>query len=250
MGLKDLKISKFLTNLYDLINNETYNNDIHWNKDGTSFIIKNFHNFCYNIMPKIFGLHIFSSFHHQLNCYGFVTINTHEYYNKYFTKNNRKLLRNIKRKKRKRIDSNIYLSIRSIENKLNNINNRRKIIEQKLFFLQKRQEYLINESNFLRQKLFDAQTKQKDLGYIFFTMVENLYPEFSFIKKQCLYFINSNNISLINIENKDFNNNNININNNSFLKEYNFYKIDSGISLCNTQDTKTQEEYDNFIDVE
>ena len=248
MGLKDLKISKFLTNLYDLINNETYNNDIHWNKDGTSFIIKNFHNFCYNIMPKIFGLHIFSSFHHQLNCYGFVTINTHEYYNKYFTKNNRKLLRNIRRKKRKRIDSNIYLSIRSIENKLNNINNRRKIIEQKLFFLQKRQEYLINENNDLKYKLFEAQTKQKDLGYIFFTMVENLFPEFALIKKQCLYFINSNNISLVNAKNPEINNEYIN--NNKIIKEYNMYKIDSGISLCNTQDSKTQEEYDNFIDVE
>ena len=260
MGLKEIKISKFLTKLYDLINNKTYINDIYWNKDGTSFIIKNFNNFCYNIMPKIFGLNLFSSFHHQLNCYGFIKINTHEYYNKYFSKNNRSMLINIKRrKKKKKIDkdntnninnNDIFLKIRKIENKINNMHNRRKKIEKKIYLLQKRQEYLINESNFLRQKLFDAQTKQKDLGYIFFTMVENLYPEFSFIKKQCLYFINSNNISLINIENKDFNNNNININNNSFLKEYNLYKIDSGISLCNTQDTKTQEEFDNYIDVE
>ena len=248
MGLKGLKISKFLSNLYDLINNENYNNDINWNKDATSFIIKNFHNFCYNIMPKIFGLHIFSSFHHQLNCYGFVKINTHEYYNKYFTKNNRQLLMNIKRKKRNRIDCNIYISIRNIENKLNNINNRRKIIEQKLYFLQKRQEYLINENNDLKYKLFEAQTQQKDLGYIFFTMVENLFPEFALIKKQCLYFINSDNISLVNVKNPVINNEYMN--NNKIIKEYNMYKIDSGISLCNTQDSKTQEEYDNFIDVE
>ena len=120
MGLKNLKISKFLTNLYDLINDKTYNNDIQWNKDGTSFIIKNFHNFCYNIMPKIFGLQIFSSFHHQLNCYGFIKINTNEYYNKYFTRNNRHLLINIKRrKKKKRIDHNIFLSIKNIENNIN-----------------------------------------------------------------------------------------------------------------------------------
>ena len=257
MGLKELKISKFLTKLYDLISNKAYINDIHWNKDGTSFIIKNFNNFCYNIMPKIFGLNLFSSFHHQLNCYGFIKINTNEYYNKYFSKNNRNLLINIKRrKKKKKIDkdninnnNDIFIKIRKIENKINNMLIRRKKIEKKIYLLQKRQECLINESNFLRQKLFDAQTKQKDLGYIFFAMVENLYPEFSFIKKQCLYFINSNNISLVNIENKELNNKNI-INNTTFLKEYNMYKIDSGISLCNTQDTKTQEGYDNYIDVE
>ena len=102
MGLKEIKISQFLIKLYDLINNEKYNNDITWNKDGTSFIIKNFHNFCYNIMPKIFGLNLFSSFHHQLNCYGFIKINTHEYYNKYFSKNNRSMLINIKRRKKKK----------------------------------------------------------------------------------------------------------------------------------------------------
>ena len=79
-------------------------------------------------------------------------------------------------------------------------------------------------------------------------MVENLFPEFSLIKKQCLYFINSNNISLFNINNQEINNEYIN--NSTIIKEYNMYKIDSGISLCNTQDTKTQEEYDNFIDVE
>ena len=249
MGLKDLKISKFLTNLYDLINNNTYNNDIHWNKEGTSFIIKNFHNFCYNIMPKIFGLHIFSSFHHQLNCYGFVKINTHEYYNKYFIKNNRHLLIYIKRRKKENIDNhNIFLSIRNIENRLNIINNRRKTIEQKLFFLQKRQEYLINENNDLKYKLFESQSKQKDLGYIFFTLVENLFPEFAFIKRQCLYFINSNNISLFNIKNPEIGNECLG--NSKIIKEYNMYKIDSGISLCNTQDTKAPEDYDNFIDVE
>ena len=75
-------------------------------------------------------------------------------------------------------------------------------------------------------------------------MVENLYPEFSLIKKECLYFINSNSV-LPKIELNNYNTNNI-----SNLKEYKINKIDSGISLCNTQDTKTQEEYDNFIDVE
>ena len=247
MGLKEIKISKFLLKLYDLINNEEYINDIIWNKDGTSFIIKNYHNFCYNIMPKIFSLRLFSSFHHQLNCYGFIKINKNEYYNKYFTKKDRNLLINIKRRREKKklnINKNIMCTLKTFQNKINDINNKRNNLEKKLYLIQKRQEYLIEENNFLRNKLFEAQTKQQDLGYIFFSMVENLYPEFSLIKKQCLYFINSNNV-IPKIDNEDFNNI---INNN--LKAYNINKIDSGISLCNTQDTKTQEENDNYIDVE
>ena len=124
--------------------------------------------------------------------------------------------------------------------------------------MQKTQEYLINENAFLKQKLLEAQTKQKDLGYIFFSMVENLYPEFSIIKKQCLYFINSD--TTVSLTNSNTNNKNINNieenkinsinNNNLFSKENNIYKMDSGVSMCNTQDTKTQEDLDYFNDVE
>lgn len=248
MGLKEKKVSQFLSKLYDLINNKAYKNDIDWNKDGTSFIIKNFYNFCYVIMPKIFGLKLFSSFHHQLNCYGFITINIHEYYNKYFNSKDRSLLINIKRKsKKKKSNSNnsLFNSLRKLQKKLNDINNKGINLEQKLYLIQKRQEYLIAENNFLKNKLFESETKQKDLGYIFFTMVENLYPEFALIKKQCMFFINSNTSSFQTNEKQNINNDNI-----SILKEYNINKLDSGNSLCNTQDTKTQEEYDNFIDVE
>ena len=276
MGLKQLKISKFLSKLYNLLNDKKYNDDINWNKNGTSFIIKNYHNFCYNIMPKIFGLNLFSSFHHQLNCYGFTKINVHEYFNKFFKKDNKNLLLNIKRRRKNNLkeknkinlnrnnnninnNDNILYLLERIQYKLNIIKYRRKNVEEKLYSMQKKQEYLINENAFLRQKLLEAQTKQKDLGYIFFSMVENLFPEFSLIKKQCLYFINSeatisltnSNTDNINIKNIEENNvNSINNNNNLISKEYNLYKIDSGISMCNTQDTKTQEDLDYFNDVE
>lgn len=276
MGLKQLKISKFLSKLYNLLNDKKYNDDINWNKNGTSFIIKNYHNFCYNIMPKIFGLNLFSSFHHQLNCYGFTKINVHEYFNKFFKKDNKNLLLNIKRRRKNNLkeknrininrnnnninnNDNILYLLERIQYKLNIIKYRRKNVEEKLYSMQKKQEYLINENAFLKQKLLEAQTKQKDLGYIFFSMVENLFPEFSLIKKQCLYFINSeatisltnSNTDNINIQNIEENNiNSINNNNNLISKEYNLYKIDSGISMCNTQDTKTQEDLDYFNDVE
>ena len=248
MGLGKIKVSNFLNKLYDLLSNKKYINDIHWSRDGNSFIIKNFDNFCYNIMPKIFNLKLFSSFHHQLNCYGFIKINQQEYYNKNFRKNNRQLLINIKRKKRKKLlGNNPNNVIKNIEMKINIMKNKRQQLENSLYLLQKKQEYLINENQFLKNKLFESQTKKKDLCYIFFSMVENLFPEFSFIKKQCLYFINSNSVSISNIEN----NSSENLNNYLLTKNNNnSYKIDSGISLCNTQDTKNGEDYDNFMDVE
>ena len=96
----------------------------------------------------------------------------------------------------------------------------------------------------LKNKLYESQIKQQDLCYIFFSMVENLFPEFSYIKKQCLFFINSNN-SVINSQNNLFKNISEKI-----LDKYNSNKIDSGISLANTQDTKAKEDFDNFMDVE
>ena len=249
MGLNRIKISNFLNKLYDLINDEKYINDIHWSRDGNSFIIQNFNNFCYDIMPKIFGLKLFSSFHHQLNCYGFIKLNEKEYYNKNFTRNDRKLLINIKRKKKKKISDNIDENnnmnlLKKIEYQIKMIENKRKHLENNLYLVQKRREYLINENKFLKNKLYESQIKQQDLCYIFFSMVENLFPEFSYIKKQCLFFINSNN-SVINSQNNLFKNISEKI-----LDKYNSNKIDSGISLANTQDTKAKEDFDNFMDVE
>ena len=198
-------------------------------------------------MPKIFHYKLFSSFHHQLNCYGFIKINEQEYYNKNFKKNDRNLLIKIKRKKRKKLsENNTNNVIKNIEIKINMMKIKRQKLENDLYLIQNRQEYLINENKFLKNKLYESQTKKKDLCYIFFSMVENLFPEFSLIKKQCLYFINSNSVSISNIENNSIEN----INNYFLKKNNNTYKIDSGISLCNTQDTKNREEYDNFMDVE
>jgi len=197
-------------------------------------------------MPKIFGLFLFSSFHHQLNCYGFIKLDTNEYYNEKFSKNKKNLLNEIKRKKTKRIkfDKEIYDKIEYIQSRIKVMNTNVINLENKLNILQNNKEKIIKDNIFLKNKLIEVQTKQQDLGYIFFIVVENLFPELALIKKQCLYFINSNTYKLPNFENQKLNFNNI-------LKESSsLYKIDSGNSSCKTKDTKTKEEYDYFIDVE
>ena len=183
MGLGKIKVSNFLNKLYDLINDKKYVNDIHWSKDGDSFIIKNFDNFCYNIMPKIFNLKLFSSFHHQLNCYGFIKINQQEYYNKNFRKNNRQLLINIKRKKRKKLlGNNPNNVIKNIEMKINIMKNKRQQLENSLYLLQKKQEYLINENQFLKNKLFESQTKKKIYAIFFFRWLKIFFLNFLLLK--------------------------------------------------------------------
>ncbi|KAL8497141.1 hypothetical protein ACS0TY_020720 [Phlomoides rotata] len=68
-------------------------------KDGTSLVIKNVHSFAANVLP-IYFKHNFQSFMPQLNPYGFKKISWEkwEYKNKYFRKEKRNLLKNIKRK--------------------------------------------------------------------------------------------------------------------------------------------------------
>ena len=194
MGLERIRKSNFLIKLYELINNKNYNNDIHWSQDGNSFIIENFQNFCYNIMPKVFGLKLFSSFHHQLNCYGFVKIKEQEYYNKNFTKNNRKLLLNIKRKKKRNkkivdvFDSDNSINfIEKIEYQIKIEKNKREQLENSLFLIQKRREYLINENKFLKNKLCESQIKQQDLCYIFFQWLKICFLNFHILKNN-VYF--------------------------------------------------------------
>lgn len=254
MGLKQIKLPKFLGKLYNLLNDNKYSKEIHWSINGDSFIIDNFHNFCYNIMPNVFGLNLFSSFHHQLNCYGFTKINEKEYYNKNFMKDNKNLLFNIKRNKKdkNRINSKDYLTIKNFQNKISKINFRRSQLENEFDFFKTKNEILLNENLFLRNKLIEAQNKQKDLGYIFFYLVESLYPEFSLMKDKCLDFINSSKNKLSSDE-ESFNiikNNNIS-NDVCFpkIKQLKALNSDSQTSENSTHNTKNQEEF-SFLDVD
>lgn len=60
------KRKSFLSNLYEIINDKSYNNIISWNNEGNGIIIKNVIQLCKIILPKYY-----SSFVRQLNIYGF-----------------------------------------------------------------------------------------------------------------------------------------------------------------------------------
>ena len=65
------KSESFLSKLYDILNDITYNEIIHWDTDGKRIIITDVINLCNTILPKFYKHHNYSSFVRQLNMYGF-----------------------------------------------------------------------------------------------------------------------------------------------------------------------------------
>ena len=89
------KSESFLFKLYDILNDNTYNEIIHWDIDGKRIIISDVINLCNVVLPKFYKHHNYSSFVRQLNMYGFRKCKgilkegegyEHEKYNKFSTK--------------------------------------------------------------------------------------------------------------------------------------------------------------------
>ena len=68
---KILKKKSFLSILYDILNDISYNDIISWNIEGNGLIIKNITKLCEIILPKYYKHNNYSSFVRQLNIYGF-----------------------------------------------------------------------------------------------------------------------------------------------------------------------------------
>lgn len=101
---KRKKGSTFIFKLYEILNNEKDNSTIiHWNSSENGFVIINFENFRNILLPKHFKHHNYSSFVRQLNMYDFHKTKNDkllEFINKRFQKNQLKMIKSIKRKKK------------------------------------------------------------------------------------------------------------------------------------------------------
>ena len=102
--IKVKKDKSFLLKLYDILNDNAYNNIIHWNLQGNGIIISDINNFSNLVLPKFFIHKNYATFTRQLNIYGFSKNKNklnegegyvHEIFNKKITKEE---IKQIKRK--------------------------------------------------------------------------------------------------------------------------------------------------------
>lgn len=83
------KGKSFLSKLFDILNDSSYNEIIHWNSEGTSIIISEPKKLCDVVLPNYYTHSNYSTFIRQLNIYGFRKIKNkvEEFKNEKFCKN-------------------------------------------------------------------------------------------------------------------------------------------------------------------
>ena len=63
--------SRFLLQLYSILEEDKYKDIIHWGDNGKYFVIENAHDFAEKILPNYYNHNNYSSFVRQLNMYDF-----------------------------------------------------------------------------------------------------------------------------------------------------------------------------------
>ena len=103
--------SRFLIQLYQILEDKNNEKIIHWGNDGKYFIIENLYDFTEKILPKYYNHSNYASFVRQLNKYNFhklkITPNENAFQNSLFIKGQKNIISNILKKKKNKNDMNI-----------------------------------------------------------------------------------------------------------------------------------------------
>ncbi|CAK57376.1 unnamed protein product (macronuclear) [Paramecium tetraurelia] len=101
-------IPAFLQKTYDILENPQLQDIVGWNEDGSGFLVKNVIAFQDQVLPMYFKHRNFASFVRQMNMYGFhksrSDLKENEFIHPHFRKDQRNLLKKIKRKSGEHID--------------------------------------------------------------------------------------------------------------------------------------------------
>ena len=97
--------SRFLLQLYSILEEDKYKDIIHWGDNGKYFVIENAHDFAEKILPNYYNHNNYSSFVRQLNMYDFhkkkANSDAHIFQHNKFIKGKKELIQEIFRKRKK-----------------------------------------------------------------------------------------------------------------------------------------------------
>ena len=201
--------SKFLIQLYDILEDENNENIIHWGEDGKYFVIENMYDFIEKILPKYYNHNNFASFVRQLNKYNFhkikTSINENAFQNNQFIKGKKDLISNILRKKKRKRDlepgiENITSLVKYKKNNyLDDLNNLGKNYENKNNISFERHSLSLDEENENdnKNKIFNGDNHNNN--FIRYNSNSSFIP---FINKQINPLILKQNLSNESTENK------------------------------------------------
>ena len=201
--------SKFLIQLYEILEDENNENIIHWGEDGKYFVIENMYDFIEKILPKYYNHNNFASFVRQLNKYNFhkikTSINENAFQNNQFIKGKKDLISNILRKKKRKRDlepgiENITSLVKYKKNNyLDDLNNLGKNYENKNNISFERHSLSLDEENENdnKNKIFNGDNHNNN--FIRYNSNSSFIP---FINKQINPLILKQNLSSESTENK------------------------------------------------
>ena len=246
--------SRFLLQLYKILEKEEYKNIIHWGDNGKYFIIENIHDFTENILPKYYNHNNYSSFVRQLNMYDFhkkkTNTNGHSFQQDKFIKGKKELIKTIRRKKRKDKNHNI-ISLIPLNTKFakynyynDNSNFNLSDNNHSLYIDEEKDNYQFN--NGLENALIEYKNNN---------VLKNINEQLATIKlKQNLLVPNYNNkindgtIS-INNDNENININHSNIVDNKKITKKNIYDSLNSLLVNIQYNTKSQKQLNNKMDL-
>ena len=201
--------SKFLIQLYEILEDENNENIIHWGEDGKYFVIENMYDFIEKILPKYYNHNNFASFVRQLNKYNIhkikTSLNENAFQNNQFIKGKKDLISNILRKKKRKRDlepgiENITSLVKYKKNNyLDDLNNLGKNYENKNNFSFDRHSLSLDEENENdnKNKIFNGDNHNNN--FIRYNSNSSFIP---FINKQINPLILKQNLSNESTENK------------------------------------------------
>ncbi|KAL9991949.1 putative transcription factor HSF-type-DNA-binding family [Helianthus debilis subsp. tardiflorus] len=174
-GLRD-DVPQFLKKTFEMVDDPTTNLIISWSDSKTSFIIRDPKKFT-QLLPQRFKHDNFSSFVRQLNAYRFKKINPDrwEFANEFFLKENKDLMRKIKRRTRNQAqnmqkhketeqqEACVHQTSPSIELELDVLKKDNVALKQEILDMKLQQEMDKKQLEIIQERMLRMEVKQQKL---------------------------------------------------------------------------------------